>query len=1244
MHRVPNADVFVGQDTRNATYRLRETHGKVMSTSGIGVRDEVVRFAEASDSLRVLLAQISPAYDRDVFAKQFVARVKDPDRQAERIVRIIEHAASTGTDLLVFPELVAPFSHLSRIEDVLAGIGRDFVACIPYEHATLGDFLPLLSAEDIEHQNLAAENPATRLVNFSRIFIGAGDETSLFTQIKLTPFSGEFSLSARDTLVCGNVLHRFVTNWGTFVFLICKDYVGEVRTRPPMPMFDFLRSLTHQGLHHVFVSALNPEPEAFIHAARSFYYLQEKSGQTYSVFLNGAEFDHTAIVFPTSPHPGARTGEHVEVLPLFEAKPAWGTQVQFPGYAERLIAATLIRLDAYASIATKEVYSPIHQAEVIGLAELGVHTETVARRKERRVPAAHNLPPELGRFIDREAERAELARLLEDPSCRLVTLVGPGGIGKSRLALRVASERVDRFPHGVWLVTLAPVTSPEFMVSRVGESLGFSFYGRREAKQQLLDYLREREMLLLLDNAEHLLEGADLVRDILEAAPGVRVLVTSRERLSLRHERVFRVLGMRVEEEAGDAQARHSPAVRLFEDGAARVGSDSALAERDRPYVLRICQLVGGMPLAIELAASWVRVLPPQEILRELERGLDFLTTSTRDVPERHRSVRAVFEQSWRLLSGLERQALMRLSTFRGGFSRAAADVVADVSLSTLSSLIDKSVICLDAAERYDLLEILRRYAHDKLTELPEEMNAVHGRHCSYFAEFLRLHATEFEGEGQRRALDEVAREIENVRAAWTWALERAGEDGAMVSVIDGFIGPLYTFYDKRGWYQDGARAFARAVDALRIVAQRTEAQDESATRALGRALTRQGAFNASLGDYVAARGQVNEGLDILRTAGSGKEIAFGLNSLCRIAVREGDYQEASRLCEECTRLGMEAGDRLIEARALDNRGNIAMQLGDYAQSRQLHERALALSRTLGYLRGIAANLNGLGNVAYNLGEALEARKYYQESLSVLEDLESRMGMSVALSNLGNIALDLGEYPEAKEFLERSLAIAKDIGFDRGIGHGLFQLGNAEERLGRHDEARRLQEESLVVYRRSGDRRGAAYTLRSLGRLSAARDDREQAHRALEEALQIFRELRVRRGVAASLVDLAELAHARGDVETSTDHLTEALTVAMGIGAAPIALSAIVTWARVFQQRGEPARAARLCAFAVSPKVRGRSVGLEATARRLLSELATRLTAEEMERAAAGEALTLREVADELLGGPDSSPADEAVS
>ncbi|PKO20431.1 MAG: SARP family transcriptional regulator, partial [Chloroflexi bacterium HGW-Chloroflexi-1] len=324
-----------------------------------------------------------------------------------------------------------------------------------------------------------------------------------------------------------------------------------------------------------------------------------------------------------------------------------------------------------------------------------------------------NLPPSPTPFVGREEELAELADYLANPDCRLLTLVGPGGIGKTRLVLQVAADQTGAFVHGIHFVPLASVSSTELIVSAIAEALDLPFDSHQDPKEQLLNYLHEKEMLLVLDNLEHLLPisissacgkgegGAELLAEILRRAPGVVLLVTSRERLNLREEWVYTVEGLTYPE--GEAVGRPAlsvaegpetySAVNLFQQRARRAYQHFSLSEIERPHVVRICQLVEGMPLGVELAAAWVAVHSCEEIAQEIERNLDILTTRLRNVPARQWSVRATFEHSWQLLSETEKDIFARLSVFRGGFRREAAAVVTGASLSTLSSLLDKSLI-----------------------------------------------------------------------------------------------------------------------------------------------------------------------------------------------------------------------------------------------------------------------------------------------------------------------------------------------------------------------------------------------------------------------------------------------------------------------------------------------------------------------------------------------------------------------
>ena len=333
-----------------------------------------------------------------------------------------------------------------------------------------------------------------------------------------------------------------------------------------------------------------------------------------------------------------------------------------------------------------------------------------------------NLPAPRTSFVGRASELDEIDRLLEDPDCRLLTLVGPGGAGKTRLALEAAARRIERYPHGVHFVPLVSVASPEFLAPAVAESIQFAVDGAHSgfsAQEQLLDYLGERSTLLVLDNFEHLVEGADLLGEIIERAPKVELLTTSRERLNVQSEWVLDVHGLGLAENGNGG----SGALRLFVERATQVEPGFSLDDDERVEARRICRLVEGLPLGIELAASWVSVLSCAEIADEIEQNIDFLATSMRDVPERHRSLRAAFDQSWRLLSGEQQDVLARLSVLRGDYGREAAAAVADADLRLLSDLVSKSLVRRSDFGRYELHELLRQYSAEKLAaESPDAL------------------------------------------------------------------------------------------------------------------------------------------------------------------------------------------------------------------------------------------------------------------------------------------------------------------------------------------------------------------------------------------------------------------------------------------------------------------------------------------------------------------------------------------
>jgi predicted ATPase/DNA-binding SARP family transcriptional activator/uncharacterized protein HemY len=679
----------------------------------------------------------------------------------------------------------------------------------------------------------------------------------------------------------------------------------------------------------------------------------------------------------------------------------------------------------------------------------------------------HNLPVEVTPFFDREQDLAEIRYLLLDkPGCRLLTLVGPGGIGKTRLAAQAAMQALHAFPHGIFMVPLAPIDSTDLLVPTIADVLRLPFRGRAEPKVQLLNYLREKEVLLVLDNFEHVLEGACLLADMLYAAPGIKLLVTSRERLKLREEWVREIGGLPypIEEEMKTIQAGAAledyPAVSLFLENARRTHPSYSLSEPNQAAVVRICQLVEGMPLCLELASAWVSFMPTWEIAQEIDHNLDILSTTLRNIPERHRSVRALFDHSYQLLTEEERRVIRQLSVFRGGFEREAAEYVTGASLPLLVGLVNKSVLRGDPSGRYDQHELLREYLMDELEEVAMEHEDTRDRQCSYYAAFLQAREPYLRGLGQDEALDEIGAEIDNVRAAWRWAVAQH-----KVPELSQLLESLYLFYDARSWVQEGEEAFRLAAESL---GESAEARSEAVSLLLAQFLGRQGRFTYRLGRYREAKRLIEEDLHILDSLESRDqpaartEKAFSLRNLGSVMRGDGEYQQAQQLYEESLVLFRECGDDLGTAGVLKQLGILAGSLGEYLEAQRLLREALELYQAMGDQYGVANILNDLGIVADRTGQYAEAQQLYQDCLAIRRRIGHRWGVGTTLNNLGYLAFAQGQYSEAKQLLEESLAIQREIGDRYQIANCLSNLGATVREQGDYDLARGNFSEALT--------------------------------------------------------------------------------------------------------------------------------------------------------------------------------------
>jgi predicted ATPase len=639
--------------------------------------------------------------------------------------------------------------------------------------------------------------------------------------------------------------------------------------------------------------------------------------------------------------------------------------------------------------------------------------------------------------------------LLDATHCQLLTLVGPGGIGKTRLAVETLARRHKAHADGAGFVALAPVVGREQTITAIADALGCALYGTSDRADQLVRHVREQELLLVLDNFEHVLidpECIDLVGDLVSGAPGLTLLVTSREPLNVQQEWVFDVHGLPLPTSGEVTALEESSAAQLFVQRAQHLGANVTATADEREAVWQICRLVEGLPLGLELAAAWVRTLSCQEIAQEIQRNLDVLATSARDVAARHRSMRAVFEHSWTLLSGEEQQALRRLAIFQGGFTRDAAEQVAGASLTQLSGLVAKSLLRRTQVGRYDLHNLVRQYALDYLRQDDVEEAEIRRRHGHYYAALLERRGAAFKGPGQPAVVAELLADLANLRLAWKWAAthRRAAE-------LSQSADTLFWLYESQSNCREGAPLFGQAVQSLDSDAGAVAALagDEGRARrlALGQALSYQGFCCFRSGQHPQARALLERSLEQLHlTASTLPERSAYSNALAFLGIityRMGEYPEGRRLLEEALPIKRALDDRWGAALCLRQLGLIAYALGEYDQAHRLLSESLALCRAMGNRWATAFSLNFLGTVAHALGAYDEAAQLLSEGLAISQKLADRFNSAIALSGLGMVHQALGRTAAARDCLEASVAIWRAIDDHGNLAQTLNRLGRS---------------------------------------------------------------------------------------------------------------------------------------------------------------------------------------------------------
>ena len=660
------------------------------------------------------------------------------------------------------------------------------------------------------------------------------------------------------------------------------------------------------------------------------------------------------------------------------------------------------------------------------------------------------LPPQRTGFIGRSEEVETAVRLLTEPDTTLVTITGPGGIGKTRIAIEAARRSSQAFPDGIGFVPLEPVDSPGDIVHAILSALRLELHTSSEPMvENLAEHLSDRALLLLLDSFEHLMAGAGLVSALLQSTPAVRILVTSHQPLGLPGERILEVEGLACPGGPEDDGA----ALEFFQTCARRVLPGFELTWDMEPLVVGICRRVDGNPLAIELAASWLRNTSLAEICLVLENDITSLATDSLEMPERHRSLIRIIEHSWSLLAREERRTLEELSVFRGGFTSDAAAKVSETDRDTLSALAVRSLIRREAGGRYGMHEVARQYGQLRLGEDRERENSVRSRHATYFIALLRELEPYLEG-GDKKALNQLVPDLDNIRSAWKWAVDTSSID----LIAEGLLS-VYTLYTTKGWYREGAKLLSDALDGL----DRINRRDSGAVLAVGRLRLRLGWLEVCLGNYSRAGDLISESLTVFS----------------------------------------EVGDRGLESAALYYLSSLSLFGGDCSRADELARRSLDRAQEAGDHKRMGLAWMAIGNVARRRGAFVEAGECYTESLSVFERTGDEGGRSVALGNLGIVAYRLDEPDRALELSMQSLAIVEEIGDQRLIAETCCDLGNVYRKLGRFEEAGNCYARSLGLNRELGIRSGTAIALINVSHYEKLRGNPGKAIRCLEEAYDI---------------------------------------------------------------------------------------------------------------------------------------------
>lgn len=855
---------------------------------------------------------------------------------------------------------------------------------------------------------------------------------------------------APNTL-CGDCLQRYTEA----AALYRGDFLSEF-TLVDCPEFEEWRSFQADSLRHRFANLV--QTLVATHQQRGNYTLAINHARRWLAIEPTAEPIHRTLMHlhALAGHYAAAQRQYEECVRILDE--------------ELGVAPTEETVTLYESVRTRRISG--RETKEPKNVTTGVSSQTADDS-----PIDNNLPPQTTSFVGRQAEVDKVCDLLSArEDCRLLTLIGPGGMGKTRLALQVARTIVDDdnrpWRDGLYFVPLAAVNDEAGLVRAIASAIDYSFRGTDEPQTQLEAYLRPQQLLLVTDNFEHLLDGASLLSALFTSAPELSILATSREALNVPEEWLYPLGGLAVPsgQEPLDVLAANS-AVQLFVERAQRVARRFALTDQTAQAVARVCQLVDGMPLALELSAAWINTLTVDEIVEEIAADIDILTSEMRNIPERHRSMRAIFQQTWRRLTAQEQQTLRRLAVFRGAFSRQAANQVTAAALFDLSSLVNKS-LCRHQAGRYDIHELLRQFAFEQMDVAEQQLML--RQHSSYFGELLASQQQHLMTAAEERMLQTITEEFDNVLAAWHFLVTMLqGNNVATqpMTLLTQTAPVLSAYFDRRGLFYEGQRTLALAMDALRqsfgselsISIAFTGQLDESLENVLLQLQLEHVTIGMNLGQYAATKTALLPWLPHLQGEELRVQRARVLTCVGRAELRMGNYNATAEYLEEALDLYGQTDLQLESTTALIHMGMLQRRREQYAEARAYYQQAIDIYKTVSYGAGIARCLSNMGSTYTQTSEMPAAIALYQQAHEIATANNNRRWMGITLSNLGSCFQTLGDYPASRTHYEESLQLFRELDEKRWIMVSLAELSFTLIALSDLDEAQLILSESLTL-------------------------------------------------------------------------------------------------------------------------------------------------------------------------------------